>query len=119
VEAGDRVIDSKDEAAETTRATKACLQYLLHGSKGSLCVLLLPHYLCSVHCSALLASSLGFTVGDELENPFYVEVLGYIVLCLLGLGLQNTLNSQSSISVLLKTHTKALFKIVWSSTILD
>jgi ABC-type multidrug transport system fused ATPase/permease subunit len=72
VEAGDRVIDSKDEAAETTSPTKACFQYLLNGSKWSLLVLLLLY---PASCVAYIAVPYWLAVwgsqkGDELENPF-------------------------------------------------
>jgi hypothetical protein len=119
VEAGDRVIDGKDEAAETTSPTKVCLQYLLHGSKWSLCVLLLLYpTTCVVYIAVPYWLAVwGSQKGDELENPFYVEVLGYIVLCLACLGmLENTLNLQSSISASKKIHAKALTKIVCSPT---
>jgi ABC-type multidrug transport system fused ATPase/permease subunit len=59
----------------------------------------------------------GSQKGDELENPFYVEMLGFIVLCLVCLGLlENTLNLQSSISASKTIHAKALTKIVCSPT---
>jgi ABC-type multidrug transport system fused ATPase/permease subunit len=118
VEIRDRVIDSRDEAAETTSSTKACFQYLLHGSKWSLLLLLLYPTTCVVYIAvpywlAVWASQ----EGSELENPFYVEVLGYIVLCLASLGLlQNTLNFQSAITASKNIHAKALTKIVCSPT---
>jgi ABC-type multidrug transport system fused ATPase/permease subunit len=119
VEIGVRVIDSRDEAAETTSPTKACFQYLLHGSKWSLLLLLLLYpTTCVVYIAVPYWLAVwGSQEGSELENPFYVEVLGYIVLCLVCLGLlQNTLNCQSAISASKNIHAKALTKIVCSPT---
>mmetsp|Transcript_610 Transcript_610/g.1037 ORF Transcript_610/g.1037 Transcript_610/m.1037 type:complete len:1231 (+) Transcript_610:1864-5556(+) len=53
--------------------------------------------------------------GDEIENTYYIEVLGYIVLCLYVSGFsQNIVTSQSAIEASKNLHDKSLERVVRS-----
>jgi len=119
VEEGVKVVDLKDEAAETKSPAKVCLENILFGSKWAfpLTSLLYP-----VICLLSIALPYWLAVwssqeGDELENPYYIEVLGYIVLLLFFFGfIQNNLNLQNGVTASKNMHREALIKVIRSPT---
>lgn len=117
IQTGDRVIDTRDEAAETTSPFKACLQYVVSGSKWALPALCVLYSIACVLCIAIpyWLAVWSSQTGAELENPFYIQVLGYIVLCLACIGfIENNICSQNAVSSARNMHRKALHKIVRS-----
>lgn len=119
IETGERVNEQKDEASETKSPLKACFKYLLSGNKWVLPILCLLYTITCLLCMAIpyWLAVWGSQKGDELENPFYINVLGYIVLALGLCGLlQTNLNIQSLVSASKAMHRKALNKVVRSPT---
>jgi len=78
--------------------------------------------MCMVICLLFVALPYWLAVwssqeGDELDNPYYLEVLGYIVLLQAFFGfIQNNLSTQNSVTASQNIHKAALKKVVRSPT---
>lgn len=117
VESGERVDKPEDEEDEAKTPPIVYWQYLTFGLKWAIPLLFLIYPITMLvslavpYWLAVWASQ----EGDELNNSYYIEVLGYIILVLTGCGLiQNNLNAQSGATSAENMHKKALEAVVRS-----